>query len=165
MDHVTDSHATNLSVNSPSKNSHRTKSSGRKRKGKKSQASIVLEEPSREDRGFRFNSRHSQVNSKKSSEGFILSKESRKSINISIKSPISGRYSSPVNSNWLGESKFPSTIKETASSPPRSSMKKQHLGEMNLRAIQTSKSPRRKTGVASKSPKQHLAISNQLSSD
>jgi len=97
MSQVTDSHASiAMSSERTPKISARTGSRGSKgrKKSKRSFASIVMEEPSKEDKGFAFNSRYSMMssNSYKSSVNIQIKKSSKqllKSPFVNEKSPSS----------------------------------------------------------------------------
>ena len=106
MDEITDSHASIHLLKSPGSSKRSRGSKSRKGKSKKSHTSIVLEEPSKEDRGLTgFCSRYSVGVNSQSLKSSFKHKSSKagnlaSSINISIKNSnsfvASGKSNSPI---------------------------------------------------------------------
>ena len=147
MDHVTDSQMS-LPVKSRSSpgRSSRTFSKGSRRsnkRGKKSYTSVVLEEPSKEDRGFAFQSRYSL----KSSSKPLTQKSGTSSINIKI------------SRNSLASNKTGSPIKRTLSN--EDSKQSRILGSSVRKIPEVMDESMRKTFSknSSKSPTRILAAS------
>lgn len=105
-----------------------------------------------EERGFAFHSHHTLGVSVKSSERYRASNQSSNmsnKIEKQFKSPVSARLSSPVNSHWLDETKFPSPIREKETPPRKTS--RQNRG--SVKSSHASRSPQqRKKNKASESP-------------